>query len=89
LDDDDPRITPLRVTSEIPSVLPFPSGAINGELYNVLEQTVAYQRSQDVDMGGRIIEKVLEDDAPAPAESTRQRGKRPADEAPSYVLPPK
>lgn len=89
LDDDDPRITPRRVTSEIPSEFPFPSGAINGELYNVLEHTVAYQGSQDVDMGGRIIEEVLEDDAPAPAESTRQRGKRPADEAPPYVLPPK
>jgi hypothetical protein len=87
LDDDDPRITPRRVTSEIPSEFPFPSWAINGELYNVFDHTVAHQGLQDVDMGGRIIEKVLKDDALAPAESTLQRGKRPADEAPPYVLP--
>ena len=89
LDDHDRRITPRRVTSEIPSEFPFPSGAFNGEIYNVLELTVAYQGPQDVDMGGRIIEEVLEDDAPAPAEPTPQRGKRPADEATPYVLAPK
>jgi hypothetical protein len=86
MDDDNPRITPWRVTSELPLKFPFPSGVINRELYNVLEHTVAYQGPQDVDMGGRIIKEVLEDDVPAPAELTRQRRKRPADEAPPYVL---
>jgi hypothetical protein len=71
LDDNDPRITPRRVTREIPSEFPLPSTAINGELYNVLEHTIAYQGPQDVDIGGRIIEEVLEDDATAPAKPTR------------------
>ena len=46
LDDDDPRITPRRVLSEVPDNY-FPAGAVNGALVNLLDHTVAYQRAEE------------------------------------------
>jgi hypothetical protein len=86
LDDNDLRITPKLITNEIPSEFLLPFKAINGELYYVLAPTVAYQGLQNFNIGGQFIEEVLENDAPAPAEPTQQRGKRHGDEAQPYLL---
>ena len=65
LADDDPRITPARIVTDLPSIFPFPSYAISGtgKLYDQSAHTVAFQVVEpteavevpDADLGGMIL----------------------------------
>ena len=64
LADDDPRITPACIVTELPGIFPLPSYAITGtgKLYDQSEHTVAFQVVElteavevpDADLGGMI-----------------------------------
>jgi hypothetical protein len=53
----DEEATPRRETDDIPTGMEFPGDAVDGELYNIYNHTIAYMpaQSRGIPMGGRVI----------------------------------